>query len=198
MQLKNTAKNYGSIAKWLHWSTALLFLLAYMSVYYRHWFTQEETPANWVALQLHLSFGITVAVIVVLRIIWRTGNRTPDPEPGTRWEHLAAHAGHLALYALMVVVPLTGYLGSGAGTDYFFMFGIPKFEETRLFESLVANGLGMTFQEFERPIDLIHKQILGQWLTWMLIVGHALAALYHHYVRHDRTLRKMTVDREWN
>ncbi len=44
-----TTKNYSSIAKWLYWSTALLFLGANVSVYYRHWFTADKTPENWTA-----------------------------------------------------------------------------------------------------------------------------------------------------
>jgi len=57
MSLKNTADNYGSIAKWLHWGTAILFLGSYLSVYYRQWFTEAKTPENWTVLQLHLSCG---------------------------------------------------------------------------------------------------------------------------------------------
>lgn len=195
MQLKNTAKNYGSIAKWLHWTTALLFLLAYISVYYRQWFTDKQTPENWTALQLHLSFGVSIGVLVVLRVIWRISNRTPDQEPGTPLEHLAAHAGHYALYAVMIIMPLTGYLGTGVDVDYFFLFSITQFEHTWLFDVLVNRGLGLSFAEFEKPIDFIHKQVLGQWLAWMLILGHAAAALYHHFVKKDRTLRKMTTGR---
>lgn len=176
MTLKNTAQNYGSIAKWLHWLTALFFLGSYCTVYYRHWFTEEKTPENWTALQLHLSIGITIAVIVALRIIWRVYNIVPDQEPGTRLSHLAAHLGHYTLYAIMVIMPITGYLGTGANTEYFFVFEIAKFEE------------------FEKPIDFIHKS-LGAWIVWVLIFGHALAALYHHYVKKDRTLQKMTFDK---
>lgn len=43
MSLKNTAANYGRIAKWFHWTTAALFLAAYVSVYYRQWFTEKQT-----------------------------------------------------------------------------------------------------------------------------------------------------------
>ncbi len=67
MPLKNTQYSYGSIAKWLHWSIALLFLMSYCTVYFRQWFTEEKTPENWIALQLHLSVGVTVAVLVLLR-----------------------------------------------------------------------------------------------------------------------------------
>lgn len=195
MGLKNTADNYGAIAKWIHWLTALLFLGAYMSVYYRHWFTEESTPENWTALQLHLSFGVSVAVIVVLRIVWRLSNRNPDLEPGSKFEHLAAHAGHYALYLIMIVMPVTGYVGTGVATEFFLMFDIPKFEDTQLFSLIVTDGLGMSFEAFEEPIDFIHKEILGVWLVWILILGHALAALYHHFVKRDRTLAKMTFNR---
>ena len=195
MSLKNTAEDYGSIAKWLHWSTAVLFLGSYISVYYRHWFTEKETPENWIALQLHLSIGVTITVIVALRIIWRLSNRVPDLEPGTKLEHLAAHAGHLALYAIMVIMPVTGYIGTGVNTEYFFLFDIPKFEDTQLFTTLVSDGLGMTFKEFEKPVDFIHKDIMGAWVVWLLILGHVSAALYHQFVKKDRTLYKMTISK---
>lgn len=83
MPLKNSADSYGLIAKWLHWGTALLFLGAYVAIYYRQWFTEAKTVENSIALQLHLSFGLTVAVVVALRIIWRLSNQVPAPEPGS-------------------------------------------------------------------------------------------------------------------
>lgn len=192
MTIKNTSQDYGTVAKWFHWLTALLFLLAYCAVYYRQWFTEDKTPENWTALQLHLSIGVTIAVIVVLRIIWRSMNQNPDPAPGSRLEHLAAHIGHYLLYAVMIVMPITGYIGTGVNTEFFFLFDIPKFESTALFQSLVSDGLGITFKEFEKPIDFFHKDIMGKWLVWILILGHASAAMYHHFVKKDRTLAKMT------
>lgn len=192
MSLKNTAHSYGTVAKSMHWLTALLFLASYVSVYYRHWFTEDKTPENWNALQLHLSVGVTIGVLVVLRIIWKVMNRSPDPEPGTRLEHLAAKMGHYALYAVMIAMPLTGYLGTGANTEYFFLFDIPKFELTPLYEAIVFNVMGMNFKEFEEPLDFLHKDIGGAWLVWLLILGHVSAALYHHFVKKDRTLQIMT------
>jgi cytochrome b561 len=95
----------------------------------------------------------------------------------------------------MILMPLTGYLGTGVATEYFFLFDIPKFEDTWLFQVVVAGWLGLSFEAFEEPMDFIHKDILGAWLVWLLILGHATAALYHHYVRKDRTLLKMTTGR---
>ena len=192
MTLKNTKSNYGSIAKWIHWAIAILFLCSYCAVYFRHWFTEEKTPANWTALQLHLSFGITIAAMVVLRIIWRNINQIPNQEPGSRLAHLAAHLGHYALYLVMILMPLTGYVGTGVNTEFFFMFDITKFGSTSLYQMLVTNWMGLSFEEFEAPVDFIHKEIMGKWAVWILILGHAFAAMYHHFVKKDRTLIKMT------
>ncbi|KZN33760.1 cytochrome B561 [Pseudoalteromonas luteoviolacea S2607] len=195
MSIKNTELTYGCIAKWIHWTTAVLFLAAYISVYYRQWFTEVKTPENWNALQLHLSFGVSIMVIVVLRIVWRVMNQSPKLEPGSKLEHLAAHLGHFVLYAVMIIAPVTGYIGTGVNTEFFFMFDIPKFESTAMFQYIVSDGLGLTFAELEEPVDFIHKEILGAWLIWILIAGHAGAAFFHHYVKKDRTLLKMTSSR---
>lgn len=195
MAFKNTEDNYGTIAKWSHWSIALLFLGSYCAVYYRHWFTEDDTPENWISLQLHLSFGITIAVIVVLRIIWRNMNHVPSQESGPRLAHLAAHLGHYTLYAVMILMPLTGYIGTGVNTEYFFLFDIEKFESTYLYQLAVTNWMELEFKEFEAPIDFFHKEIMGKWAVWILIAGHAAAAMYHHFIKKDRTLIKMTTGR---
>ena len=192
MALRNTTKNYGSIAKWIHWTIAVLFLGSYCAVYYRHWFTEDETPENWISLQLHLSIGITIAVIVILRIIWRNVNQNPDQEPGSKLANLAAQIGHYTLYVVMILMPLTGYIGTGVNTEFFFLFDITKFEFTSLYQLIVTNWMGLTFEEFEAPIDFFHKNIMGEWLVWILIVGHAMAAMYHHFIKKDRTFIKMT------
>ncbi len=194
MAYKNTHYTYGSIAKWLHWSIAILFLFSYVTVKYRHWFTVKDTPENWNALQLHLSVGITIAALVLLRVIWRIINRIPDEEPGSRLAHLAAKIGHYSLYAMMIIMPITGYIGTGVNTDFFFLFDIPKFESTQIYTTIVTNGLGISFKEFEAPIDYVHKELGGELIVLFLIGGHFLAAMYHHFIKKDRTLRKMTTD----
>tara|TARA_R110002110_G_scaffold415821_1_gene656730 strand:+ start:55992 stop:56624 length:633 start_codon:yes stop_codon:yes gene_type:complete len=199
MSLRNTPQNYGTVAKWIHWLTAGLFLASYISIYYEIWFTpglpppgEPRDPAYWISLQIHLSIGVSIFVLVLLRIIWRLMNKPPNEEPGTRLEHFAAQAGHYALYLFMIIQPILGYIGTSVDTEFFFLFDIPKFADTPLFEPLVVNGLGMTFQEFEVPMDFIHKEVFGRWVIWILIVGHISAALYHHYIRKDRTMYKMT------
>lgn len=191
MALRNTTTSYGSIAKFLHWFIALLFLAAYCAVYYRHWFTEPKTPPNMTALHLHLSFGISIGVFVLLRVIWRLSNPVPDEPPGSRKEHLAAKMGHIMLYIVMITMPITGYIGTGVATEFFYMFQIPKFGDTALFQWLVVDTFGLTFKEFEKPVDYIHKDIGGAVLVWLLIVGHVGAALFHHFYKKDDVLVRM-------
>ena len=137
MQIRNTRETYGLIAIALHWIVAIGFIGSYASVYYRQWFTEAKTPENWTALQLHLSFGVTIAVFVVLRVIWKSMNIQPKDVPGAPIEHLAAHAVHWALYAFTVIMPITGYLGTGAATKCFFRFDIPKLADTPVLRIVV-------------------------------------------------------------
>jgi len=192
MVLKNTAEAYGSIAKWFHWVTALLFFASYFSIYYREWFAESELE-NWRAIQLHLSIGITLGGLVTLRILWRFLNQSPELEPGTKLQHIAVQIVHYTLYAFMIIMPVTGYLSiadylsSGRGNiTYFLLFDITSFKDIQVF-----NLLGISLEALEDPADLIHSY-LGAWIVWLLILGHISAALYHHFIKKDKTIYKMT------
>lgn len=180
------------MAKWIHWITALCFLVAYCSVYYSHWFLEYRSPSYRAALVYHYMFGMTVLMLFVPRIIWRFINVEPEPDPAPHWQHLAAKAAHWALYFIILSLPITGWLGTGGRTvNMFWLFEIPIFRGTELFTWLVEGKMGMTFEEWEKPVDTYHKYIAGRWAAWILIVIHAGAAFYHHYVQKDNTLRRM-------
>ena len=196
MHFKNTKDTYGVIAILLHWVIAAGFLAAYMAVYYRHWFAAEKFDpvamnSNAVALYLHLSFGITLGVFILLRILWKLVNKTPDDVPGgSRAEHLAARGMHWALYAVMIIMPVTGYMGTRLDANYFFLFDLPKFNDTALYGLIVEDLFATDWETFEGVMDSIHKTG-GAVIVWVLIVIHAGAALYHHLVRGDMVLTRM-------
>lgn len=190
--IKNSNLTYGSIAKWLHWLTALCILVAYVAVYYGQWAFEPRTPDRRAITAIHTMFGFSVLILVLPRLIWKLINVRPDPEPVPGWQRITAKLSHGALYFVMIAMPLAGWMGFGGQTiNMFGLFEVPTFRNTELFAWLVEGKLGLTFEVFEVPIDFFHKQIGGAWLVWMLVAVHVGAAVYHHRVRKDKTLRRM-------
>ena len=190
LTLKNTPHSYGLIAIWLHWVVAAAFIANYAIIYYLDWFVELRTEQAKTLISTHTAIGISVIVFVLMRIFWRLTSRQPANVPGTRVEHLAAHLAHIALYAVMIILPLTGYLGTGGPSQLFFAIEVPAFRDTQLFNVLVEGALGMSWDEFEAPMDFIHKKG-GEFVVSALILLHAGAALFHHFVRKDDALVRM-------
>ena len=191
MRWFSDSQSYGVVARVLHWGTALLILGSYGSVYFRRFFTEPNTEFNWAVLQLHLSLGLTILTVTLLRIIWCVMDQRPVPEASSKSAVWGSRLGHRLLSFILLSMPVTGYLGTGANTDFFWLFEIPKFESTSLFAFWVSDQLHMTFTEFEVAVDYLHKDVGGALLVWMLIAGHIFAALTHHFVLKDRSLRRM-------
>lgn len=191
MEAKNTRLSYGTVAKTLHWLTALGFLAVYCTIYYARLFEINGTPEYRMVREYHFLAGITVAMIILPRVVWKILNIQPAPEPGLRWQHLSAHTAHWMLYLVMIVMPITGWMVRGGATDYFGFFTVPGFRGSPPYEWLVTGKLGLTFEQFRDPIRFFHRDISGRWFVWSLIMVHAAAALYHHFAMRDNTLRKM-------
>lgn len=178
MQLKNTENRYGLVAIVLHWvvagcvtGLAVLGLwmtdLTYYSPYYR-------SAPFW-----HKSVGVLLAVLIVLRLIWRWANPRPAHLPGHRlWEIRLATLVHGLLYLLLMVIVLSGYListATGQGVDVFGWFTLPA----------LVSGL---------PGQADRAGLVHYWLAIGLLVlagFHAAGALKHHFMDGDNTLRRM-------
>ncbi len=187
----NRPLQHNSTAKWLHWTMALLILLAWAAVEYRQNFTVQRSPESSTALQVHVLAGFSIAALIFPRLIWRLTHRQPIPPPRSKAEHALANLAHLALYAFMIAMPITGYLGTGRSTDVFGLFTIPRFDETPLFQTWVVEGLAMDFEQWEKPIDFMHKNIGGEIILPVLLTLHIGAALFHHFWRKDDVLIRM-------
>jgi cytochrome b561 len=188
---RNTHDAFGSVAKALHWLIAAFFLCSYASVYYAIVFTVDGMRANDIAVQLHITCGILVAGLILLRIVWRHGNVRPTLPPGPALEHLTARIIHASLYACMILMPVTGYLGTYRDAEW---LGLPNFGRTAAFE-WIAERFDTRWEAFEVPMDFLHRDVGGSKLVWILIALHVGAALYHHFVRRDGTLLRMLPSR---
>lgn len=129
--------------------------------------------ANW-----HFMLGLTVLLLAVFRLAVNLVNRAPAivPEP-PKMQQLAAKLMHLALYAVMIGLPLAGWLIlSAAGKPIpFFGMQLPP---------LVGQNIDLAKQ-----IKEVHETVAS--ISLLLIGAHAAAALYHHYKMRDNTLIRM-------
>ena len=107
-----TQARYTQVAAILHWLIALLILAAVvLGVWANH------APDEWVRpmIDTHKSLGITVLGLAVLRLLWRLSHQAPQlPNGSARWERLAAHVAHAALYVWIFALPITGWLHDSA------------------------------------------------------------------------------------
>ena len=175
---RNRFDRYGLIHIMIHWAMALalvgMFCLGLWMVtldYYDSWY--KKGP------DLHRSIGVIIVIVLLLRLVYRLTSVTPAPLPThSPLEQLAARAVHGALYALVALVAFTGYLIStadGRSVLVFNWFEVP------------ATILSIPDQE-----DVAGDVHLFLAITLMGLAGlHGLAALKHHVVDKDATMRRM-------
>ena len=177
MSWKNTSKRYGTLSIGLHWLMLLLLVAVYACIELRELYPKGSDPRE--ALKTwHFMLGLSVWVLVVLRVYARLTSPTPriTPEP-VRWQMLSAKLVHLALYGMMIIMPLLGWLLLSASGKPIPFFGLEL-------PALVAKN-----KEFAELIKEIHETIgvLGYYLIGL----HAAAALFHHYYIKDDTLTRI-------
>lgn len=114
---------YSNVAIGLHWVIALLIPFQLALGWYM--LSIEEQPGSERYFALHISIGLAVALLVALRILWRMRYPAPPlPDRLPTWQTRVAGFSHWLLYAALVLLPLTGYLGASFGGDVIGFFGL--------------------------------------------------------------------------
>ena len=176
-----SSQRYGRASIALHWLTLALLIGVYACIELREMFPRGSDPRE--ALKMwHFMLGLSVFLAVWIRLAARILGTTPpiDP-PAPRWQAVIALIVEFSLYALMVVLPILGWITLSAEGDVIPFFGLQL-------PALVAENKQLA----ERTEDL-HKTLATA--GYFLIGLHAAAALFHHYVQHDNTLRRMLPSR---
>lgn len=176
------AGGYDGVAKSLHWLVFALLLAQYIVAIAMPDIGRGTVPGT--LIDLHMSIGIAILLVVVARWLWRVDHRVPLATVDMpTWEQTTARATHLLLYALLVVNPILGWANASARDWTITVFGVATLPH------LVApkSRAGMLAGD------------LHTFLAWTLLalVGlHVAASLYHYFVRHDGVLQRMLPDSE--
>lgn len=176
MATKNKGYSWTSIV--LHWLVAVIVIGLFSSgfwmvdlSYYDSWY---KTAPFW-----HKSVGVLLLATMVYRLLWRILKGTAAPlNSHSKAVQQASHLAHVALYAFIFLIMCSGYLIStadGRPIEVFGWFNLPS--------------LGELFSEQADKAGLVHKYAAYSLIA--LVVMHALAALKHHFLDKDDTLKRM-------
>ncbi|MBB6093418.1 cytochrome b561 [Povalibacter uvarum] len=177
MQIRNTAVRYGVAAQLFHWSIVVLIITQVILA--------EKAdglplgPAKIAVLAQHKSVGMTIFMLAVVRLLWRFVNPVPPlPSGMPAWQRVAAHISHGALYALILITPLFGWLMSSARNFPVSWFGVFTFPD-------LVQPDKARYEFFHGAHELVAKTLV------VIAIVHALAALKHQFLDRDGLLRRM-------
>lgn len=177
MNSLNTKTRYGTVSIALHWATLGLLIAVYACIELREIFPKgselREALKAW-----HFMLGLSVFILVWPRLALVKMGGIPPIEPvPPHWQHVLGRVAQTALYALMIAMPLLGWLLLSVKGKPIPFFGLQ-------WPALVGENAGWAEWVLE-----IHETggALGYWIIGL----HACAALFHHYILRDNTLRRM-------
>jgi len=178
--LSNTEQGYGLVAVLLHWGMALLLVsLLALGVYMVRLPDVGYDQRKILLILVHKAIGMGALAAALLRLAWRVLNALPGLAPHIPpGQQVIARFVHLVFYALMIALPMTGWLMSSAGG-----YPVPLFGDLSL-----PDLIGLNDDHFR--LYIVAHRWLGYALL-LLVLLHAGAALHHHVVRRDDTLRRM-------
>lgn len=165
MMWRNGPEGYGRVSRALHWGMAAL-IVGLLSLGLRISAMQPDLSTLWL-YGLHKTLGLTLLALVLLRLVWH--RISPPPMPlAAGWQIKAAKAGHLGLYLLMLVIPLSGWVASSAtGIDTLFA------------DRWVVPAIAPVSASLEATAFAVHA--IATKLLMAVVVIHVLAALQHEF-----------------
>lgn len=169
-------QQYHPIAKYLHWIIAALIVLQFILANLAE---DAETPSAELAiLANHKSVGITIFLLAVLRLAWRLRQGVPRALPMPEWQFIASRISHWSMYALILLLPITGWLTSSASAHSVSWFDLVPLPD------LVAPDAKL--EEKLADIHEIHAQLL-----FAIVMIH-IAAAVRHALKREGALARIT------
>jgi cytochrome b561 len=174
---KNTKNSYAGLTRLFHWTMGLV-IIALLAVGFIMTNMADTNPLKGTAYFWHKSFGMVILALIPLRLLWWFINVEPTlPTDLPKWQSIGARLNIRFLYAIMILMPLSGFIMSNFGGHPINVFGL--FTIPALFQkSPLASYAWFT-----------HVNLA--WLVAVAVILHIGAGLYHHFVRHDTVLKRM-------
>jgi cytochrome b561 len=170
-------ERYSTTAIVLHW---LIAVAVAAQIAFGWWMLQvpkDPVGPRVNAFNLHKSIGLTLLLLVAIRLAWRATHRPPALPPMPAWQAFAARVNHGLLYACLLVQPLSGYVGSAVS-------GYP----VRYFGMLLPAWAPKNIP-LKELLSIVH--FASSWILVAAITVHVAAALKHQFVDRDRLLLRM-------
>ncbi len=167
-----------TITRSIHWSMAILVIpLATLGFY-------MANTQSYELYSLHKSFGVIALVLIIFRLFWRTLNPWQSSTKGTKTGKLVKRA-HIILLLLLMAMPITGFLLSGLGGHGVSVFGLPIIPTQH-----DSQGLAIPFNKTLSDFGYLAHEVIAYLFSAMVIL-HIFAALKHHLIDKDNTLKRM-------
>jgi len=164
--------HYGRFASALHWLIGIALLVEIVFGFLLDDIAPRGTPARAAVINLHKSTGVLLGLLVVLRLAWRWRHAAPPwPEAMPAWQRSAARLLHAAMYACMLVLPLSGYVASNLSKNGLKVFGY------------WLRPWGPDLPAAYAALTLVHD--VTAWLFAALVAGHIAVALKHALIDRD-------------
>lgn len=177
--------------KLLHWGTVLLVSTAYLSAYYRKHLTTQTESSNWYVLVLHINVGLLIVLCSLLMLALRRRKLPPQLSPPRALSRWLARLSKVALYTCLLAIPLCAYIGLGFKLPLAGIYWLDSFAQLSWAQAWVAQTEGMLMISFQEPFADFHQRWGSDYLLPALVTLHVCAALYHHFILRDQTLKAM-------
>jgi cytochrome b561 len=168
--------HYGTPAKIFHWLVVALLAVQYSIGWLMPDLHRNMQPGA--PMIFHVSFGLTILLLIVLRLAWRLSHPVAPESSLPIWQRLSSELVHWMLYVMVLATTVSGWLFAsyrGWTLSFFYLFRLPM-----LASDNAAAG---------KAIDGLHQA--AEWLLLILIVLHVGAALVHIFVYRDRVMQRM-------
>ena len=179
LRIKNESDRYGIISRLLHWTIAILFIsLIPLGIFAS--MIPEDTPFRLSYYVVHKTIGVTLFILVLIRIVWNILSKRPELDSSLKARDAKlAHRAHFTLYFIMLALPITGFMMTsyhGYGTYFYFWEFLPPVVESDIY---IAWGF-------------FHKYLLP-YLIYVILGAHILGALKHNFIDDNKNAIKRMI-----